>query len=78
MARGSRLYTSGLYFLFSVFLCGSLQAADGVQFVDVAAEVGVTLMNVSGDGEQQYLVDAFMGGAAFFDSDRDGDWICMC
>ena len=44
-----------------------------VQFVDVAADVGVSLMNVSGDGEQQYLVDAFMGGAAFFDYDRDGD-----
>ena len=80
MARGSRLYTSGLYFLISIFPCGRLQAAaDGlvlgtrVQFVDVAAEVGVTLMNVSGDGEQQYLVDAFMGGSAFFDYDRDGD-----
>ena len=59
---------------------GHLQAADdapvpstGVQFVDVAAEVGVTTMNVSGDGEQQYVVDAFMGGSAFFDYDRDGD-----
>jgi len=46
---------------------------DGVQFVDVAAEVGISLMNVSGDGEQQYVVDAFMGGSAFFDYDRDGD-----
>ena len=77
MAR--RLYTSGLYFLISIFLCGSLQADDGlvlgtrVQFVDVAAEVGVALMNVSGDGEQQYVVDAFIGGSAFFDYDRDGD-----
>ena len=59
---------------------GHLLAADdapeshtGVQFVDVAAEVGVTTMNVSGDGEQQYVVDAFMGGSAFFDYDRDGD-----
>ena len=80
MARGSRLYTSGLYFLISISPCGRLQAADDglvldtcVQFVDVAAEGGVTLMNVSGDGEQQYLVDAFMGGSAFFDYDRDGD-----
>ena len=77
MAR--RLYTSGLYFLISISLCGSLQADDGpvlgtrVQFVDVAAEVGVTLMNVSGDGQQQYVVDAFIGGSAFFDYDRDGD-----
>ena len=57
-----------------------MQAADDgpalgtrVQFVDVAAELGITLMNVSGDGEQQYVVDAFMGGSAFFDYDRDGD-----
>ena len=74
MAR--RLYTSGLYFFTSIFLCSPLQAADGpvpgsrVQFVDVAAEVGVTLLNVSGDGEQQYVVDAFIGGSAFFDYDR--------
>ena len=79
MARGSRLYTPGLYFLISISLCGSLQADDGpvlgtrVQFVDVAAEVGVSLMNVSGDGQQQYVVDAFIGGSAFFDYDRDGD-----
>ena len=79
MTRGSRLYTSGLY-LISISLCGRLQADDDglvlgtrVQFVDVAAEVGVTLMNVSGDGEQQYVVDAFIGGSAFFDYDRDGD-----
>ena len=30
-------------------------------------------MNVSGDGEQQYLVDTMMGGSAFLDYDRDGD-----
>jgi len=82
MARGSRLYTGLLYsctlYLISIFLCGSLQADDDVhsapvQFVDVAAEVGITMMNVSGDGEQQYVVDAFIGGSAFFDYDRDGD-----
>ena len=31
------------------------------------------MLNVSGDGQQQYVVDAFIGGSAFFDYDRDGD-----
>jgi len=66
--------------LISILLSGQLHAADdaatgvgAVQFVDVAEEVGISLMNVSGDGEQQYVVDAFMGGSAFFDYDWDGD-----
>ena len=79
MARGYRLYTSGLYFFLSISLCGRLQADDGVQFVDVAAEVGVTLMNVSGDGEQQYVVDAFIGGIGLLRlRPGRGSWICMC
>ena len=89
MVRRSRLYACGLYLFSICFYGCSQTADEGavpdapvpavsvpnapVQFVDVAAEVGVSLMNVSGDGEQQYLVDAFMGGAAFFDYDRDGD-----
>ena len=48
-------------------------AAGGVQFTDVAADVGVTLLNVSGEEEQEYLVDTMMGGAAFLDHDSDGD-----
>lgn len=51
----------------------SSQAGNPVQFVDVADSLGVTLLNVSGDGEQQYLVDTMMGGTAFFDHDGDGD-----
>jgi hypothetical protein len=49
------------------------EAGSQVRFVDVAAELGVTLMNVSGDGEQQYVVDTMMGGSAFIDYDGDGD-----
>ncbi len=44
-----------------------------VQFRDAAPELGVTLRNVSGDGEQQYVVESMMGGSAFLDHDGDGD-----
>ncbi|MDE2736733.1 MAG: CRTAC1 family protein [Gemmatimonadota bacterium] len=43
-----------------------------VQFVDQAATVGLTQPNVSGT-DQSYIVEGMMGGAAFFDYDRDGD-----
>ena len=43
-----------------------------VQFVDRAAAVGLTQRNVSGT-DQSYIVEGMMGGAAFFDYDRDGD-----
>ena len=48
-------------------------AEGSVQFQDVASELGVTLRNVSGDGEQQYVVETMMGGSAFLDHDSDGD-----
>ena len=43
-----------------------------VQFVDRAAVAGLTQRNVSGT-DQSYIVEGMMGGAAFFDYDRDGD-----
>ena len=43
-----------------------------VQFVDRAADAGLTQPNVSGT-DQSYIVEGMMGGAAFFDYDRDGD-----
>ena len=43
-----------------------------VQFVDRAADAGLTQRNVSGT-DQSYIVEGMMGGAAFFDYDRDGD-----
>ena len=42
------------------------------QFVDRAADAGLTQRNVSGT-DQSYIVEGMMGGAAFFDYDRDGD-----
>ena len=43
-----------------------------VQFVDRAADAGLTQPNVSGT-DQSYIVEGMMGGAAFFDYDHDGD-----
>ncbi len=43
-----------------------------VQFVDRAAAAGLMQPNVSGT-DQSYIVEGMMGGAAFFDYDRDGD-----
>ena len=43
-----------------------------VQFVDRATAAGLTQRNVSGT-DQSYIVEGMMGGAAFFDYDRDGD-----
>ena len=68
-----------MYFFFLILVSSRLLAVEGqaaekrVQFVDVAAEVGVVAQNVSGDSEQTYLVDSMMGGSAFFDYDQDGD-----
>ena len=68
-----------MYFFFLILISSRLLAVEGqaaekrVQFVDVAAEVGVVAQNVSGDSEQTYLVDSMMGGSAFFDYDQDGD-----
>ena len=42
-------------------------------FVDVASEVGVALMNLSGEGTNDYILEANGNGAAFFDYDNDGD-----
>src|SRR5262249_4391262 len=42
-------------------------------FKDVASEAGLTLMNVSGEGTNDYIIEANGNGAAFFDYDNDGD-----
>src|ERR1043166_387859 len=43
------------------------------RFVDVAAKVGITLMNICGGASKDYIVEANGNGAAFFDYDNDGD-----
>jgi predicted nucleotidyltransferase len=44
-----------------------------VRLVDVAAEAGLDLLNVSGGPAKDYIVDANGNGAAFFDFDNDLD-----
>ena len=43
------------------------------RFVDVAAKVGITLMNICGGTSKDYIVEANGNGAAFFDYDNDGN-----
>ena len=50
------------------------QAQDrAITLIDVASEVGIDLLNVSGSLTKDYIVDANGAGAAFFDYDNDGD-----
>jgi predicted nucleotidyltransferase len=44
-----------------------------IRFVDVAAQAGITLLNVSGTPAKDFVVDANGNGAAFFDYDNDRD-----
>ena len=42
-------------------------------FRDVAARVGITLLNISGGADKDYILEANGNGAAFLDHDNDGD-----
>jgi hypothetical protein len=41
-------------------------------FVDIAEKVGITLMNICGGSQKDYIVEANGNGAAFLDYDSDG------
>ena len=58
-----------------VTLVASAPAAQrtAIKLVDVAAEAGLDLVNVSGGPAKDYIVDANGNGAAFFDYDNDED-----
>ena len=51
---------------------GAESPAFGVQFVDVARDVGLDFVHVSGSPEQRYILESMSPGAAFFDYDGDG------
>lgn len=60
--------------LISVLLAGSPEAAKSipVRLVDVAAQAGVTLMNITGEKTKDYIVEVNGNGAAFLDYNNDG------
>jgi enediyne biosynthesis protein E4 len=47
--------------------------APPIRFVDVAAEAGLTLLNVHGSPARDYIVDTNGNGAAWIDVDNDND-----
>jgi predicted nucleotidyltransferase len=51
---------------------GNAQRGTG-KLIDVAADAGIDLLNVSGGPAKDYIVDANGNGAAFFDYDNDDD-----
>ena len=60
--------------LASVPILTAMQLADTFPgFTDVAGEAGLDLVNVSGGGQKEYIVEVNGNGAGFFDYDGDGD-----
>ena len=51
----------------------AVQGLTGFSFIEVAEDVGITMMNLSGAETNDYIIEANGNGAAFFDYDRDGD-----
>lgn len=73
-ALRARVFPQSLLMIFGA-LVTSAQAPpqDFPGFKDVAPEAGLTLMNLSGEGANDYIIEANGNGAAFFDYDNDGD-----
>ena len=71
MSRASRLVVAAL--LSTLWSIAPSAQSTLVKFVDVAAEAGLDLVNVSGGASKDFIVDANGNGAAFFDYDNDRD-----
>jgi enediyne biosynthesis protein E4 len=71
MSRASRLVVAAL--LSALWAMAPSAQTTLVRFVDVAAEAGLNLVNVSGGASKDFIVDANGNGAAFFDYDNDRD-----
>src|SRR5436190_1079857 len=63
------------FVLVAVLACGTTLVGQTpvVRLVDVAAEAGLDLVNVSGGPSKDFIVDANGNGAGWFDYDNDGD-----
>ncbi len=63
--------------LLLVLGCSVLSGAAAAQgfpgFTDVAEQAGITLMNVTGSADKDYIIEVNGNGAGFFDYDNDGD-----
>jgi len=60
-------------FLASLLVAAPDAQRPSIRLIDVAAEAGIDLVNVSGGPAKDYIVDANGNGAAFFDYDNDED-----
>ena len=62
------------FFISALVLAVSAAAPPAaIRMADVAAQAGLTLLNVHGDGSGDYILDTNGNGAAFFDFDNDGN-----
>src|SRR5215468_5312310 len=66
-------WTSFLTLLTTIVTLAQQATDEFPVFKDVASNVGLTLMNISGEGKNDYILEANGNGAAFFDYDNDGD-----
>ena len=64
-------------FLIVLIVCAAASALHSETgfpvFVDIAEKVGITLLNICGGPQKDYIVEANGNGAAFFDYDNDGN-----
>jgi hypothetical protein len=71
---GANALLAGLVLTLGAFVVLAQAPFEGFPaFKDVAAEAGLNLMNLSGEGANDHILEANGNGAAFFDYDKDGD-----
>ena len=74
LRRGFRGAAASLLLGVIALLTDTLSGADHlVRLTDVAADAGITLLNISGSPAKDLVMDANGNGAAWLDFDRDGD-----
>ena len=61
-----------LQFILLLFACNNA-LADAIGFSDQTKAAGIDYVNICGGKDKQYVLEAHGSGAAFFDSDNDGD-----